>query len=263
MMDTKRLTTVVLAGGPADEVSRLQAGAINKAFVEVCGKALVTRTLEALRNAPSVGKLIVVAPEPMRDSPALALADEVRPAGIHIRESLASGLGGLAPDELVILSASDLPMLSVKCIEEFASGAQQSGADLAYAILERKTHESRFPTVPHTWARLREGTFCGGGFVALRPRIYPMLARFIERLGAARKNPMHLARLFGPSVLLKFAFHRLRIAQAEERASRALGASVRAIQCSFPEMAVNVDRASDVALAERLLTNRSKDRSTA
>ncbi len=193
----------------------------------------------------------------MSESAALALADEIRPAGIHIRDSLASGLGGLPPDELVLLSASDLPMLSVKCIEDFSSGAQRSDADLAYAVLERNIHESRFPEVPHTWARMREGTFCGGGFVMLRPRIYPRLARFIERLGAARKNPMHLALLFGPAVLLKFALRRLSIAEAEARASRVLGAKVRAIQSSFPEMAVNVDRASDFGLAERLLKNLS------
>ena len=248
------LTTIVLAGGPQDEVARLQPGAVNKAFVEVGGKALVTRTLEALRRAPSVGKLVVVAPPETRNVAALQTADEFRPAGVHVRESLANGLAGLPPDELVILSASDLPILSTESIEEFIEGATRNDADLNYAILERGVHEARFPEVPHTWAPMREGTFCGGGFAALRPRVYPMLARVIERLGAARKNPMHLASLFGPAILLKFALRRLRVADAEERASQVLGAKVRAVVCSFPEMAVNVDRATDLALSERLLT---------
>jgi len=243
----------VLAGGPVDEVARLQPGTTNKAFVEIGGKALVTRTLEALRASPSVGKLIVVAPEEMHGSSALALADETREAGVHIRDSLASGLAGLPADQLVLLSTSDLPILSTESVEEFITGAQHSDADLAYAILERSIHEAKFPDVPHTWARMRDGTYCGGGFVAVKPRVFTSLARFIERLGAARKNPMHLALLFGPDTLLKFAFHRLSIAEAEDRASRALGATVRAVPCSHPEMAVNVDRASDVALAERLI----------
>jgi len=44
----------------------------------------------------------------------------------------------------------------------------------------------------------------------------------------------------------------LTIAQAEARASKILGASVRAIRSDYPEMAVNVDRPGDVALAEAL-----------
>ena len=247
------LTTVVLAGGPVDEVAILQPGTINKAFIQIAGKTLVTRTLEALRAAPSVGRLIVVAPEEMHQSTALALADETRASGIRIRDSLASGLGGLPADDLVLLSTSDLPILSTESVEEFIAGAKRGNADLAYAILERSIHEAKFPQVPHTWARMRNGTYCGGGFVAVKPRVFASLARFIERLGAARKNPMHLALLFGPDALLKFAFHRLSIAEAESRASRALGAKVRAVPCSHPEMAVNVDRASDVALAEHLI----------
>jgi len=247
------LTTVVLAGGPADEVSGLQPDAVNKAFVEVKGKALVARTLEALRASQSIGKLVVVAPAEMHGSEALTLADKLRPAGVHIRESLASGLAGLPPDEPVLISASDLPMLSIACIDEFVAGARHCDADLAYAILERRLHMARFPDVPHTWAHLRDGSYCGGGFVALKPRIFPSLARFIERLGAARKNPLHLARLFGPPVLVKYALRRLTIADAEARASHILQARVRAVRSSYPEMAVNVDRASDVALAERLL----------
>ncbi|MBV8727552.1 MAG: hypothetical protein JO233_07185, partial [Candidatus Eremiobacteraeota bacterium] len=137
----------------------------------------------------------------------------------------------------------------------------RSDPDLAYAILERSIHEAKFPEVPHTWARMRDGTFCGGAFVTIKPRIFPSLARFIERLGAARKNPMHLALLFGPDVLLKFAFRRLSVADAESRASRVLSAKVRAVPCAYPEMAVNVDRATDVALAESLIQR--SDRSSA
>jgi len=248
-----KMTTVVLAGGPPDAVSRLQPGVPNKTFVEIAGKALVTRTLEALRAAPSVGYILAVVPPEMYSSPALTLANEKRAAGVHIRESLRSGLEQLPPDEPVLISASDLPILSVACIEEFVAEARAVQADLAYAILERTLHETRFPEVPHTWARLREGTYCGGGFIAIKPAVYPALARFIEHLGAARKNPLRLASLFGFSVLVKFALRRLSVADAEAQASRVLRARVRAVISSFPEMAVNVDRPSDVALAERLI----------
>ncbi len=54
-------------------------------------------------------------------------------------------------------------------------------------------------------------------------------------------------------MLARFAIGRLAIAQAEARASAILGAPVRAVVSPYAETAVNVDRVSDVALAERLV----------
>ena len=111
--------------------------------------------------------------------------------------------------------------------------------------------------MPHTWARLRDGVYCGGGLIALRPRVLPALERFIEELGAARKKPWRLASLFGSRMLAKYALGRLSIADAEARARELLGAPVRAVVSPYAETAVNVDRATDVALAERLVATAS------
>jgi hypothetical protein len=87
----------------------------------------------------------------------------------------------------------------------------------------------------------------------MRPRVFPSLERFIEQLGHARKNPLQLARLFGWDVLLRFALRRLSIADAEQRASQVIGAPVRAVISPYAEIGVNVDRVSDIALAEELV----------
>lgn len=247
------MTAIVLAGGPHDELAEHTPGAPNKAFVEIAGVTLVERTLRALRAAPSVGRIIVVAPPQTHGTPALALADELRPDGERIRDSLRSGLAGLSPDEVVLVSTSDLPVLTVESIEDYIARAGAANADLTYGCLEKRTHMEKFPQVPHTWAPLRDGTYCGTGFITMRPRVFPSLERFIEQLGQARKNPLHLARLFGMNVLLRFAFRRLSIEQAEARASQVIGAPVRAVVSPYAEIGVNVDRVSDIALAQSLL----------
>lgn len=252
------ITTIVLAGGPHDELAARTPGAPNKAFVEIGGMTLVERTLRALRSAPSVGRIIAVAPAQTHGSPALALADECRPDGERIRDSLRSGLRDLPADGDLLVSTSDLPVLTAESIEDYISRAREKDADLTYGCLEKRTHAAKYPQVPHTWAPLRDGTFCGTGFITMRPRVFPSLERFIEQLGRARKNPLHLARLFGWDVLFQFAFRRLSIAQAEARASRIIGARVRAVISPFAEIGVNVDRVSDIALAERLLTSQQK-----
>jgi molybdopterin-guanine dinucleotide biosynthesis protein A len=245
------MNALVLAGGARDEVSAKIAGAANKAFVPIGGRTLVERTLAALRGVPAIGRIIVVAPRVSHGEAALALADERRSDGKRISDSLRAGLVGAPPDELLLVAASDLPLLTRASIEEFIALALARDADLTYACLGEEAHIARFPEAPHTWARLREGRFCGGGLIALRPRIMPSLELFLERLGAARKNPLALASIFGLGTLARYVVAELTIPAAEKRASELLGAPVAAAVCTHAEIAFNVDRGTDVALAEK------------
>ena len=248
-----RIDAVVLAGGPRDALAALAPGAPNKAFVPVAGTSLVARTLSALRSAPSVGTLTSVAPLVSCGSPDLAAADRFRVAGTTMVESLRSGLRDAPPDELVLVCASDLPVLTAAAVEEFLALAVASSADLVYACVERKTHLAKYPDVPHTWARLRDGTYCGAGCVALRPRVLAGLGGLLGRLGAARKNPLRLASIFGPSILTRYAVGRLTLPAVERRATMLVGCKAAAAVCTHPEIAVNVDRLGDFALAARLI----------
>jgi molybdopterin-guanine dinucleotide biosynthesis protein A len=248
-------TAVVLAGGPPDALAALEPGAANKAFLRIGSVTLVERTIRALRASRAIDRIIVVAPSATHNDPALALADEARPDGEKITISLRNGLHGLAPDELALVSMSDLPILTAASIDDFVAQAHALDPDIGYGCLEQRVHLASYPTFPHTWVRLREGTFCGGGFIAIKPRVLPRLERFIERLGAARKNPLRLASLFGWDILARFAIGRLPVEYAERRASQLLGARARAIISPYAETGINIDRISDVHLAEDLLSS--------
>ncbi len=249
----ERLIAVVLAGGPPDEASAHVPEAANKAFVPIAGRTLVERTIAALRSSPHVGRIVVVAPVETHGNRALAGADESRISGATMGASLRAGLEGFPAHERVLVAASDLPILTRAAIDEFVALARASDADLTYACVERRLHLARFPQVPHTWAHLRDGSYCGGGLVAIRPDALDRLDVFLGRLGAARKNPLRLAAIFGFPTLVRYALRRLSVADAERRGSELVGICVAAARCTHPEIAVNVDRASDVALAEDLV----------
>jgi GTP:adenosylcobinamide-phosphate guanylyltransferase len=255
------VNAVVLAGGPADAVAALAPGAANKAFVPVAGLTLVERTLRALRAVSRIERIVVVAPVQTHGMPALAAADECRPDGKRMLESLRSGVAGFPADETLLVVASDLPVLTPAAIEEVLDALAARDLDVAYSCLARRYHDLRYPHIPHTWARMREGQFCGGGVSAIKPRALDRLGAVLDALGAARKAPLRLAALFGWDVLVRFALGRLSIAQAEARATAMLRVPVGAIACTHAEIAVNVDRPSDVALAQALLT-RATDAAT-
>jgi GTP:adenosylcobinamide-phosphate guanylyltransferase len=254
----RTVNAVVLAGGAPDDVAATVPGAPNKAFVPIGGVPLVARVIAALRSAPEIGRIVVVAPPATHANPALARADERRRDGARMIESLESGLTGFPPDEPVLVAASDLPVLTAEAIAEFLRGARARDLDVAYAVVHRRDHDARYPYLPHTWARMADGRFCGGGLAALKPRVLPALRSVLDDLGAARKSPLRLATLFGWDILPRFAFGALTIAAAERRASAILGAPAGAIRCSHAETAINVDRPSDVALANGLAAAAAK-----
>ncbi len=93
----------------------------------------------------------------------------------------------------------------------------------------------------------------GGGVVAIRPRALSALEAVLGDLGRARKAPWRLAKIFGLGTLVGYATRTLDVAACERRASAILRTPVAAAICTHPEIAVNVDRVSDVALAEALV----------
>jgi GTP:adenosylcobinamide-phosphate guanylyltransferase len=249
------VNAVVLAGGPPDAVAALHPGAANKAFVPVAGIPLVERVVAALRSVPRIGRIVVVAPPQTHGLQALAAADEARADGRRMIDSLRNGLAHFAADAPLLIVASDLPVLTTAALDEVLDALTTRDLDVAYTCLARRYHDARYPQIPHTWARMRDGEFCGGGVSAIKPRALDRLAEFLDALGAARKAPLRLAAVFGWDVVVRFVFGRLSIADAQARATAILRAPVGAIRCTHPEIAVNVDRPRDVALAEALLAD--------
>jgi GTP:adenosylcobinamide-phosphate guanylyltransferase len=243
---------IVLAGGGPDAVSAMKRGAVNKAFVPVGDVPMVTRTIAALRGATSVTRIIVVAPTATFTSDALQGADECRPSGARMIESLAAGLVGMPPDDPVLIAASDLPLLTPAAVDEFAAEAVRRDLDIAYAIVRSTVHHAQFPRVRHTWATMFEGRYCGGGVFAIKPRMLDALRTVLDELGAARKSPLRLASIFGWDIVPRFAMGALKISAAEERASTILRARVGAICSSHADIAVNVDTPSDLSIANAL-----------
>jgi len=252
------MNAIVLAGGGPDVVSASVPGLPNKAFLEIGGIALVARVIAALRDTPGIERIIAVAPVAMHGSAALAGADECRVDGARMFESLESGLGGLPPDEPALIAASDLPVLTTPAIVEFLTAAQARDLDVAYAIVSQSHHFAAYRNVPHTWAKMVEGRFCGGGLAALKPRVLPALCAVLDDLGRARKSPLRLAALLGWDILPRFALGSLTVEAAERRASAILHAPAGAIACTHPELAVNVDRLSDIELAVGLVAAGAK-----
>lgn len=232
------LTAVVLGGGGRDALAQA-AGVAAKALLPFEGRPLVAYVLEALRGCPEVGRIVYVGDA----DPAVAAYTEWRaPPGETFVESFSVGVEEalrLAPTQPILVMTADLPWLRSDALTSFLS--QATGADLAYPIVRKETAQAQFPWQRRTFVRLREGHFTGGNMMLLSPRMVPVLLPFIARAYSGRKNPLALARLFGPDFILRLLVGRLGLREIEARAERVLGLPVRALETPFASIGADVD----------------------
>lgn len=74
-------------------------------------------------------------------------------------------------------------------------------------------------------------------------------AQIVER----RKNPLSIASLFGFGLMWRYLTRRLSIAIAEKRFYKVLGIRGKAIISPYAEVGVDVDKPSDLEIAQKHL----------
>lgn len=249
---------VLLAGGrftdlpPGEEVPK------GKGLVQVGGIPMAARALRALEESPAVKRVILVSPvegDQLPESHWRAV-DQVVPAGERLIDSFKVGLEAVEDQSApAMVVAGDLPLLTAESVTDFVDRCRRRPeVSVWYGCLRRQNSEAGFPGVPHTYAKLKEGTFCGAGLFMSRPEALATMYKALTDLTYARKNPVKLAALLGWSTIFSYLFGRLTIPQAELGMARLLGGTPCAgIESPYPETAFNVDDPEALIEARRYL----------
>ncbi|MGB9791474.1 MAG: nucleotidyltransferase family protein [Thermacetogeniaceae bacterium] len=258
-MAIDKVNAVVLAGGGGiRQASGAEAG-MNKAAVEIGSARMVEYVVKALRRSPGIAWLVLVIPEedrePWEGEEGVLFADPgPSPLGSFARGvSVLDGLPDKGGTEWILACTGDIPFLTPEAVADFLERCRQRDADLYYPIIPREAAERKFPGVRRTYARLKDGVFTGGNFFLVRRGIIePCLPR-AEEFIRLRKKPLALAGLVGLGILLKYLLGTLSVADAERRVSAMFGIRGAAVVTPYAEIGVDVDKASDLELARKLL----------
>jgi GTP:adenosylcobinamide-phosphate guanylyltransferase len=246
------IDTVVLAGGADRGELAATTGISYRPLLDVGGQPLIVRLLGALRASDQVGRIAVVAPEPVLAATADQKVDLRVLSGESFIDNLLSGVDALASPSMLIVTG-DLPLLSVAAVDEFIDRSLAAEAEITYPIIPKEVCEARFPGGKRTWVRLRDGVFTGGNAVTLTRDFANRSRGLIAGLYASRKNPLKLASLLGFGFVIGLLCGRLTLADIERRASAIVSGRARAIICSHPELGFDVDKLSDLETARRAL----------
>jgi molybdopterin-guanine dinucleotide biosynthesis protein A len=254
---------VVLAGErPGGDPLARRFGVDRKALLAIAGRAMVEHVVAALRKTEALRSVAVCGldPDQVAALPALAGVGTSPPAATPS----ASVLAALEPPEdlPLLVTTADHPLLRAETVRDFLAAALASGADVAVGVVDAAVVRRRFPESRRTYVRFRSRALTGANlfaFLTPRARIAAEAWREVER---DRKRPWRMVRRLGLTTLLRFLLRRLSLDDAVERVSRELCVRIAIVWIEDAAAAVDVDRAEDLALATKLLDERTH-RSTA
>ncbi len=247
-------TALVLAAGRPGDPLAIAEGVTNKTLIEVHGRPILQRVLDALEAAPSVGR-IVVAIEDASLLKALETRTEAARAGERVVDTVAAGLQQLGPPMLIV--TGDHALLTPDMVEEFIAGVVEAGVGAAVGLAAEATIQKAYPDVRRTYLKFADGGYSGCNLFALASADASRALTFWQEIDRNRKRPWALVRAIDPWAFALYAAGRLTLQRAMERLSKKLDLPVTAVRMSAPEAAIDVDKPDDLALVRRIIASRS------
>jgi GTP:adenosylcobinamide-phosphate guanylyltransferase len=254
---------ILPAGGRIGGEFADEAGTEIKALIRLNDQTILRRTLGVFQATGRIGRVIVVGPDAV-----LKEADACGAVGVPEGETgpdnFFRGLDALhvradrAPTR-ALLTGTDLPFLTPEAISAFLDACPPQ-ADVAAPVVTQRAFESRFPDVPSVYTPLREGTVTLGCAFLVNPQTLLRNRPHIERIFAARKSQITMARLLGPRFIAKFLLRRLALADIEARCEQVLRCTGAAVPNAPAELAFDIDLPEDYAYARAHAAAREESR---
>jgi molybdopterin-guanine dinucleotide biosynthesis protein A len=258
----ERIGVIILAGGDPDKADPLleYTQAQKKPLIKIAGKEMVRYVVEAIAGSSRAGRIFIVGLSPEDGVEFTAPVEYVEASGDMLDNTMAGmeRMMEVDPDvERVVISSADIPLLTTEMVDYLIGTCLETDHDLYYTIVEKSTMEARFPGSRRSFVPLRDGSFAGGDINMAKVSAIQANLPLARQISESRKNIWQQVRLLGLGTLIKFAFRRLTIADAERVASRALGCQGRAIITPHPEMGMDVDKPHQLDMTRAILESRS------
>jgi len=256
-----RLTALVLAGTRAggDPLAEY-AGVSHKALIEVGGRTMVERVVEALAASAEIERIVVAIERPELLA---GLAGLAPPRCAKPLETMPTEPGGPSATVVaalrvlgvpLLVTTADNALLETAWLSEFLA-AIPAEVDLAAALARRDAVEAAAPDTRRTWLRFADGDHSGCNlFLLARPKAANAIA-FWQTLEGERKRPLRMVRRLGWTFALRYALGRLSMAAAAARLGELAGGGARFAIVALRDgrAAIDVDKPDDLDLVRRLV----------
>jgi len=252
--DSRKTDALILAGAPAGPELNPDDGEISRAMVDIAGKTMLQRVVDALRASNAIGRIAAVGKV---EADGL---DLVVPPGGDMVTNIKLGTDALKAESHVLIVCGDIPLLTPESVDDFVGRALSHRVDLAVPIITRESCAERYPGMARTYLTTADGVFTLGNITLMSPDFIENNWNAVAEAYAARKHVFKLARMIGMGVLARVLLARvmpsvLRVSMLERAVERMLGARVAAVVSNYPEIGEDVDKPSDLEAVRRILAD--------
>ena len=156
----------------------------------------------------------------------------------------------------LLITTGDHALLTPAMVNHFTSEAISNSADFSVGLATAETILDQYPESVRTFFKLGKDRVSGCNlFAVTNERGLKVIERW-QYLDSLRKKPWRLVAAFGVVALVRFATGSISLDSAFELISTRLGLTARPVLMPFAEAAIDVDKPSDLQLAEKILANR-------
>ncbi len=253
------LSALVLAGrrnktgDPLDEY----AGG-HKAFLDIDGKPMIERVLNALAGVSEISERQVAAPDDVRAR--LHAKAEVAPPVRFIEaaespsRTVSQALKLVPSGDALLVTTCDHALLTSEMIKDFLRQVSAGAYDAAAACVTRDVYMAAYPDTKRTFVRFRDFEFSGANLFWFRAGGAEPLVDFWRRLEDNRKKPATMAAEVGLLTGALYLSGLLSKDAALKKIRRKTGVRVGLIPLKFAEAAIDVDKMEDVELIRSILS---------
>jgi GTP:adenosylcobinamide-phosphate guanylyltransferase len=253
--------TVVTAGGiphPGEPLYEYTQGNY-KALLDISGKPMIQWVLDALCEAETVDRIIVVGLPENSGVTCSKIAAYLPSEGSLLKNIRAGVKKTLETNPLahhVLVVSSDIPGITKEMVDWVVNTAMKTDEDVYYNIITRQVMESRFPTSKRSYTRLQDLEVCGGDMNVIRAMTVTSNDELWERIISARKNVFKQASLIGFDTLILLLLRRISLDQAIKKVTQRVKLTGRAVICPYAEVGMDVDKPHQLEIMRADLQSR-------
>lgn len=241
---------LVLAGSrPGGDPLSGHEGVPHKALIDVGGKPMLARVVEALRDA-GAARVGVSCNAAEVEKLARTLGAEVLPTGHGPSDSATLAFAQLGAPMLI--TTADHALLEPNWVRQLIEETP-ADSDISLMLARRDRVEAAAPGSKRTWLRFADGDWSGCNlFLLATPQAQTALDLWAG-IEADRKRPWRIVARLGMGAILGYALGRLTLSGGLAQLGRRHGIQVAVVPAADGLAAVDVDSERDLADVRRIV----------
>jgi len=261
-MSERRYTALVLAAsrGNLDPLA-LAGGVSHKCFIDIAGQPMLRRVVAAVLESGRAARTIVaIEPGSMEEAQAILAPLPGAEAIDYVasRETIGASVAAVATaDHLpLVITTGDNALHTAEMFAFFCDALGAVKEDAALGLTPASYVLEKYPEGNRAFHRFRDGAFSSCNLYALLTPASLDAARVFNSGGQFGKKPRRLIGAFGLFAFLLYKSRLFTLRTVLKTLSRGIGVRTAPVLMPFAEGPIDVDRAQDWELANRIVAAR-------